>query len=427
MKLLTYENLATIFTEVKKFVNGKIEDVVGGAPETLDTLKEISEALGNDANLAATLTTEIGKKVDTTTFEAKNTQLLNTCNNLEEELTSQKQTVGNIEGQLPARHEFTVTLETEGYDGTGVLTGNDNALSVGDKVNLTFPTGEVGKFVVVGHWGDEAVLLGKTAQGLSVLVCNQNGTISALSLSGLVGEVDSLKTAMAKAQPVVRELVLTFTGEDYRSSWKCHTPISADAGVKVGDIFKLRWEGQEWYQECVVDAVDERFAYTTTYQAEGVLRVVIPFGKEYCYVYYLDNFHALREMRLELAEAQPKERDFAMSDTHLSGQRACLTPISADEGVKVGDIFNVYIDGSGNPAQQCVVYGISGSDAYMMGADDGATIRITVQMNGADSCYVEYLDNSKVEAAVESALGLIEEVSESEITSAATAAWNATE
>ena len=48
----------------KKYTDDKIADLVGGAPETLDTLKEIAEALGEDANLSATLTTEIGKKVD---------------------------------------------------------------------------------------------------------------------------------------------------------------------------------------------------------------------------------------------------------------------------------------------------------------------------------------------------------------------------
>lgn len=47
-------------------VNAKIQEVVGSAPETLDTLKEISDALGNDKNFAGTITTELGKKVNST-------------------------------------------------------------------------------------------------------------------------------------------------------------------------------------------------------------------------------------------------------------------------------------------------------------------------------------------------------------------------
>lgn len=50
----------------KQYADGKISDLVGGAPETLDTLKEIADALGADANLSATLTAEIGKKADKT-------------------------------------------------------------------------------------------------------------------------------------------------------------------------------------------------------------------------------------------------------------------------------------------------------------------------------------------------------------------------
>jgi hypothetical protein len=44
----------------KLYADQKVADLVGGAPEILDTLKEISDALGGDANLAGTLTGQIG-------------------------------------------------------------------------------------------------------------------------------------------------------------------------------------------------------------------------------------------------------------------------------------------------------------------------------------------------------------------------------
>jgi hypothetical protein len=43
----------------KAYVDGKFTQLVDGAPSILDTLKEISDALGNDNNLAATLTSQI--------------------------------------------------------------------------------------------------------------------------------------------------------------------------------------------------------------------------------------------------------------------------------------------------------------------------------------------------------------------------------
>ncbi|WP_315117798.1 hypothetical protein [uncultured Clostridium sp.] len=51
-----------VFT--KEEVLQKIKDVIGTAPEALDTLQEIAEALNNDANFAGTMTNELSKKVD---------------------------------------------------------------------------------------------------------------------------------------------------------------------------------------------------------------------------------------------------------------------------------------------------------------------------------------------------------------------------
>ena len=55
----------------KTYVDSKITELVGGAPETLDTLKEIADALGEDANLSATLTAEIGKKANSADVYSK--------------------------------------------------------------------------------------------------------------------------------------------------------------------------------------------------------------------------------------------------------------------------------------------------------------------------------------------------------------------
>ena len=46
-------------------VEALIQNVVGAAPTTLDTLKELADALGNDANFATTITTALSNKVNT--------------------------------------------------------------------------------------------------------------------------------------------------------------------------------------------------------------------------------------------------------------------------------------------------------------------------------------------------------------------------
>ena len=61
-----------VFT--KEEVLQKIQDVIGAAPEALDTLQEIAEALNNDANFAGTITNELSKKVDKITGKQLSTE-----------------------------------------------------------------------------------------------------------------------------------------------------------------------------------------------------------------------------------------------------------------------------------------------------------------------------------------------------------------
>ena len=50
----------------KSYADSKVASLINSAPETLDTLQELANALGNDANFATTITNKIGTKADTT-------------------------------------------------------------------------------------------------------------------------------------------------------------------------------------------------------------------------------------------------------------------------------------------------------------------------------------------------------------------------
>ncbi len=56
----TPSDIATIQT----FIDIAVSEIVDTAPETLDTLRELANALGNDPNFATTVANQIGKKVD---------------------------------------------------------------------------------------------------------------------------------------------------------------------------------------------------------------------------------------------------------------------------------------------------------------------------------------------------------------------------
>ena len=58
----TIPSISGLATE--SYVNTKVAGIVDSSPETLDTLKELSEALGNDPNFATTVTNLIGTKAD---------------------------------------------------------------------------------------------------------------------------------------------------------------------------------------------------------------------------------------------------------------------------------------------------------------------------------------------------------------------------
>lgn len=51
-------------SKAKDYTDKKVADMVNSAPETLNTLNELAEALGDDPNFATTVATNIGKKAD---------------------------------------------------------------------------------------------------------------------------------------------------------------------------------------------------------------------------------------------------------------------------------------------------------------------------------------------------------------------------
>ena len=67
--LTQHQSLAGYATE--SYVNTKVAALVDSSPGALDTLKELATALGNDPNFATTITTEIGKKANSSDVYTK--------------------------------------------------------------------------------------------------------------------------------------------------------------------------------------------------------------------------------------------------------------------------------------------------------------------------------------------------------------------
>lgn len=114
------------------YTDQEIANLVGSAPEVLDTLEEIAQALGSNPNFATTITTELAKKTDKFTQKVGNGTLTNIEVNhnlntrdvvvmLRETASPYAQVITDVEmatenkiilkfAKAPANEEYTVTV-----------------------------------------------------------------------------------------------------------------------------------------------------------------------------------------------------------------------------------------------------------------------------------------------------------------------------
>lgn len=79
------EELTTTWssTKIRENINTAISELVNGSGSALDTLKELADALGNDANFAATIAEQMGKRVRVDEAQMFNTyEQLTACTNI---------------------------------------------------------------------------------------------------------------------------------------------------------------------------------------------------------------------------------------------------------------------------------------------------------------------------------------------------------
>lgn len=116
-KLRNKANKADVMTPEQ--VDQRIQTLIGAAPATLDTLAEIAEALGNDPDFAATMTTELGKKANKLDVYDKTT-----ADGRFLAIGAQAADAAKLGGQLPSHYatgQSVTDLETEVASGFNQL------------------------------------------------------------------------------------------------------------------------------------------------------------------------------------------------------------------------------------------------------------------------------------------------------------------
>lgn len=136
----TVESVVTdIFTHLSnkvtlQEVDAEIEKVIGAAPEALDTLVELADALGNDPNFAASLSNEIGNKVDKVSGKQLSTN--DFTNTLKTKLDSLKNHTSEITALQSGKADKSTTYTKIEVD-TRINNLQENAIPV----SSTEPTG----------------------------------------------------------------------------------------------------------------------------------------------------------------------------------------------------------------------------------------------------------------------------------------------
>lgn len=99
------------------YTDSKIAGLVGGAPEALDTLKELADALGNDANIAATVTKKIGDVSDKLNQEIQDRKDADTnaANNVASQVNELQKTDQDLSDRLDTEVQNRETGDNDTY------------------------------------------------------------------------------------------------------------------------------------------------------------------------------------------------------------------------------------------------------------------------------------------------------------------------
>ncbi|KSB21710.1 prophage tail fiber N-terminal domain-containing protein [Salmonella enterica] len=142
------------------FVAAKVAQLVGSAPETLDTLKELADALGNDPNFATIVLNKLaGKQPLDDTLTALSGKSVDGLI----EYVGLRSTIDKAAGALPAGGTAVAANRLASRGAlpalTGATRGSDSGLIMGEVYNNGYPT-QYGNILRLTGTGDGEILIG---------------------------------------------------------------------------------------------------------------------------------------------------------------------------------------------------------------------------------------------------------------------------
>ena len=225
---------------IRAYVDTKVSDLVNNAPESLNTLREIADVLGNDANITGTIIDALGNRlrVDTASQGLSGTQQSNARTNL--------------------------NVDVSGTDNSTPMTlasVNNNYLSVSGTDNQTITAGVVP--ISLGGTGATTAAAARTALGVDAAGTQVStdvtltGSGNYLSISGQTITVDPID--ISDDTNLTAGTGLTLSGDTLNVN-------AAQSGItSVGTLSSLTVSG-----DVTVDTNDNTFKIDTTNNRVGI-------------------------------------------------------------------------------------------------------------------------------------------------------------
>lgn len=159
--------------QTEEEVNAAIQKIIGSAPEVLDTLKEIADALGNDPNFAATITKKLAAITEQVNQE------------IEDRIAGDEANSAEVAAEVQARKDADTALETKlkEYVDNNSATGDAALGVVRDNLNKEIQDRKDADAVIQANL-DKEIAERKTAdEAYTQSLVNVNQRISDLALS----------------------------------------------------------------------------------------------------------------------------------------------------------------------------------------------------------------------------------------------------
>ena len=159
--------------QTEEEVNAAIQKIIGSAPEVLDTLKEIADALGNDPNFAATVTKKLAAITEQVNQE------------IEDRIAGDEANSAEVAAEVQARKDADTALETKlkEYVDNKSATGDAALGVVRDNLNKEIQDRKDADAVIQANL-DKEIAERKTAdEAYTQSLANVNQRISDLALS----------------------------------------------------------------------------------------------------------------------------------------------------------------------------------------------------------------------------------------------------